>query len=153
MFDGPQIRKLIKDEHFTETMTEGQNNAWLAFKNIVKDVLGNKRAQNYIEIVQELLESFKMIGCNMSIKLHFLHSHLADFPENLGAVSDEQGERFHQDLRHDIKVDGMNTIVGASRGNVHKLNFPEKVISEKFYLDMYVYHLVIYLFLFCMKRI
>ena len=35
----------------------------------------------------------------MSIKLHFLHSHLDDFPENLGAVSDEQGERFHQDLK------------------------------------------------------
>ena len=34
----------------------------------------------------------------MSITLHFLHSHLYDFPENLGAVSDEQGERFHQDL-------------------------------------------------------
>ena len=39
------------------------------------------------------------LGCNMSIKLHFLHSHLDKFPENLGAVSDEQGERFHQDLK------------------------------------------------------
>ena len=35
----------------------------------------------------------------MSIKLHFLHCHLANFPENLGATSDEQGERFHQDLK------------------------------------------------------
>jgi len=34
----------------------------------------------------------------MSIKLHFLHSHLEKFPSNPGAVSDEQGERFHQDL-------------------------------------------------------
>ena len=33
----------------------------------------------------------------MNIKLHFLHSHLYEFPENLGAVSDEQGKRFHQD--------------------------------------------------------
>jgi len=31
--------------------------------------------------------------------VHFLYSHLADFPENLGAVGDEQGERFHQDLK------------------------------------------------------
>lgn len=36
VFDGPQIRKLIKDEHFTETMTELERNAWLAFKSIVK---------------------------------------------------------------------------------------------------------------------
>lgn len=99
VFDGPQIRQLIKDEHFTETMTELERNAWLAFKNIVKDFLGNTRAPNYIEIVQQLLESFKKLGCNMSIKVHFLHSHLANFPENLGAVSDEQGERFHQDLK------------------------------------------------------
>ena len=34
----------------------------------------------------------------MIIKLHFLHSHLDRFPENLGALSDEQGERFHQDI-------------------------------------------------------
>ena len=34
----------------------------------------------------------------MSIKLHFLHSHLARFPENLGDMSDEQRERFHQDI-------------------------------------------------------
>lgn len=99
VFDGPQIRQLVKDEHFIGTMTELQKNAWLAFKNLVKDFLGNTRAQNYTEIVQQLLESFKMLGCNMSIKLHFLHSHLADFPKNLGAVSDEQGERFHQDLK------------------------------------------------------
>ena len=35
----------------------------------------------------------------MSIKIHFLHSHLDKFPSNLGAVSDEQGERFHQDIK------------------------------------------------------
>lgn len=33
-----------------------------------------------------------------SLKIHFLHSHLDFFPQNLGAVSDEQGERFHQDI-------------------------------------------------------
>ena len=32
----------------------------------------------------------------MSVKIHFLHSHLEYFPENLGALSEEQGERFHQ---------------------------------------------------------
>ena len=37
--------------------------------------------------------------CRLSLKMHFLHSHLEFFPENLGAVSDEQGERFHQDIQ------------------------------------------------------
>ena len=35
----------------------------------------------------------------MSVKVHYLHSHLDVFPENLRAKSDEQGERFHQDLK------------------------------------------------------
>jgi len=34
----------------------------------------------------------------MSLKIHFLHSHLDFFPENCDAVSDEHGERFHQDI-------------------------------------------------------
>lgn len=34
----------------------------------------------------------------MSLKIHFLDSHLDFFPENLGAISDEHGERFHQDI-------------------------------------------------------
>ncbi|KDR12837.1 hypothetical protein L798_13260, partial [Zootermopsis nevadensis] len=34
----------------------------------------------------------------MSLKKHFLHSHLDFFPSNCGAVSDEHGERFHQDI-------------------------------------------------------
>jgi hypothetical protein len=33
----------------------------------------------------------------MSLKVHFLHTHLNFFPQNLGAVSDEHGQCFHQD--------------------------------------------------------
>jgi len=38
------------------------------------------------------------MGCNMSLNTHFLDSHLDFFPDNLGAVSDEHGERFHQGI-------------------------------------------------------
>ncbi|KZC08452.1 hypothetical protein WN55_10651, partial [Dufourea novaeangliae] len=31
-------------------------------------------------------------------KMHFLNSHQDFSPRNLGAVSDEHGERFHQDI-------------------------------------------------------
>jgi len=34
----------------------------------------------------------------MSLKVHFLDSPLDFFLDNLGAVSDEHGERFHQDI-------------------------------------------------------
>jgi hypothetical protein len=39
----------------------------------------------------------------MSLKVHFLDSHSDFFPENLGAVSDEHGERFHQDISNMVK--------------------------------------------------
>ena len=46
-----------------------------------------------------MLGNFRILGINISIKVHFLHSHLDRFPENFGDVSDEQGKRFHQDIK------------------------------------------------------
>jgi hypothetical protein len=65
--------------------------------------LGNHKAQNYHETVSDLLTAYKAMGCNMSLKLRFLDSHLDLFPENLGAVSDEHRERFHQDISNMVK--------------------------------------------------
>jgi len=48
--------------------------------------------------MHDLLTSYKDMGCNMILKIHFLESHLDFFPENLGEVNDEHGERFHQDI-------------------------------------------------------
>ena len=35
----------------------------------------------------------------MSLKIHFLHSHLDCFPPNMGKISDEHDKRFHQDIK------------------------------------------------------
>ena len=35
----------------------------------------------------------------MSVKVYFLHSHLEYFSKNLEALSEEWGERFHQDIK------------------------------------------------------
>ena len=35
----------------------------------------------------------------MSKKVHFLHSHLDRFLENLGDVSNKQDEKVHQDIK------------------------------------------------------
>ena len=50
-----------------------------------KDFLGNHKAVNY----QDVLTLYKAVGCNMSLKIHFLDSHLDFFRENLSKVSDE----------------------------------------------------------------
>ena len=68
---------------------------------VVQSFLGNRKPDNYKYIVQKLLENFQALGINMSLKVHFphSHSHLDRFPENLGDVSDEQGEKFHSDIK------------------------------------------------------
>ena len=99
VFDGPQIRTLLKDKHFIERMTVVEARAWVAFTNVVQCFLGNKKDDNYEGIVDELLLSLRELWGKMSIKLHYLHSHLDKFPDNLGDVSEEQGERFHQDIK------------------------------------------------------
>jgi hypothetical protein len=39
----------------------------------------------------------------MPLKLHCLHFNSGFFPENVGAVSEEHGERFHQDISQNEK--------------------------------------------------
>ena len=46
----------------------------------------------------DMLQNFQEMKVNMSLKIHMMHSHLDFFPENMGAVSDEHGERFRQDI-------------------------------------------------------
>ena len=63
-------------------------------------------------MVDNMLKAYENLGSQMSFKMYFLHSHLDFFPPNLGAVSDVQGERFHQDIsvmKAVIKVDLMPT--------------------------------------------
>ena len=99
VFDSPQIRQLINDEDFINSMSEPEECAWRAFVDVVRNFFGNRKADDYEELVSRLLGSYQQLGSNMSIKVHFLFSHLDKFPDNLGDHSDEQGERFHQDLK------------------------------------------------------
>jgi hypothetical protein len=62
---------------------------------------------DYVTIVANMLEKFKVLGYLMSLKINFFNSHLDFFPENLGAVSEEQGEQFHQDTKEmEIRYQG-----------------------------------------------
>jgi hypothetical protein len=87
------------DEDFLLMMTEVEREAWIAFKSVVTKFLGNNKGPDYITNVANMLEKFKVLKCLMSLKINFLNLHLDFFPENLGAVSEEQGECFHQDIK------------------------------------------------------
>jgi hypothetical protein len=95
---GPDIRKLIFDvEVFT--LTEREREAWITFKRVVAKFLGNSKDPDYVTTVVNMLEKFKVLGCLKSLKIHFFISNLEKFSENLGTVSEDQGELFHQNIK------------------------------------------------------
>ena len=80
IFDGPQIRHLIRDPEFEHLKNEVELEAWKAFVLVVRNFLGNNKARNYAELVINMLTAFRNLGCNMSIKMHNLFSHMDRFP-------------------------------------------------------------------------
>ena len=93
IFDGPQIKELIKDTSFDDALNPAELFAWLPLKSAVANFLGNHRSSQYQNLVDELMENFRQIGARMSVKMHFLQSDLDYFLENWG---DLNGDRFHQ---------------------------------------------------------
>ena len=72
--------------------------AWEAFGKVLHNFLGNTKKQNYSNIIKRMLNAFQAQGCNISFKVHFLHSYVDYFPENIEAYSEEQEKKFHQNL-------------------------------------------------------
>ena len=99
IFDGPQVRKLLQDQTFTARITVAEKATWYSYVSVIREFLSNTKSSNYQILVDVMLQNFQTLGARISIKLHYLFSHLNYFPGNLGDVSEEQGERFHQDIR------------------------------------------------------
>ena len=98
VFAGPEIRSVINGSSFPASLNEIELEASSSFVNVIKKFLGNHKAENHHQLIQNMLKSFERMGCRMSLKIHFSHSHLDFFPANLGAVSEEHGEQFHQQI-------------------------------------------------------
>ena len=98
VFIGAQIRQIFKDQQFEAVLSDKEKAAWQASKKVSNGFLGNFKAANFRKLVQDLVDSYEQLGCNMSLIMHFLFSHLNFFPLNCEEVSDEHGERFHQDI-------------------------------------------------------
>jgi hypothetical protein len=90
---------LMKDKDFEKTMNAREKEAWTAFRSVTENFLGKNKDPNYKNIVETMLENFKKLGCNMSVKVHFLHSHIEYFPENLGLLVKSRVKDFTRILR------------------------------------------------------
>lgn len=88
----------MRDNKFEATLNELELEAWKSLKGVCNGLLGRHKALNCEILVQNMIEAYKNLGCTMSLKVHFLQSHLPYFPEKAAVISDEHGERFHQDI-------------------------------------------------------
>lgn len=98
-FNGPDIKKMMASEKFYSLLSPFEKEAFSNIKAVCENFLGNNRSSNYKEIIHNMLQSFKRLRINMSPKIHYLHQHLDFFRDNLGKISDEHGERFHQQIK------------------------------------------------------
>ena len=80
-----------------DSETDTEFDPWQSFVLVAKNFLGNRKAENYQELVEDMPSKFKDFGVKMNIKAHYLFSHLHRFPTNLGDKIEEHGEKFHQE--------------------------------------------------------
>ena len=66
--------------------------------DVVKNILKTHASDNSVHLEERMADFFRKMGCNMSVKLHLLHSHLEFFVSNMAAVTDEHGEKFNQEI-------------------------------------------------------
>ena len=105
---GPQNHKLFRDDMFNSLLQGDEKKAWDAFCLVSTNFLGNIRQKTTRNSLRTC-HCYHKLGCNMSLKIHMLHSHLDFFLDNCGMVSDEHGELFMRKLqqwRNDIKESG-----------------------------------------------
>jgi hypothetical protein len=83
---------------FNNLLQGDEKKVWDAFRLVSTNFLGNIRAENYKELIEDMLSLYHKLGCSMSLKIHMLHSHLDFFPYNCGMVSNEHGKHFYQEI-------------------------------------------------------
>ena len=90
-FVGHEIRGILFDQQSENLLTYDELLIWNTYQ---KDVgfFGNS------DLILTLVRAYEQMGCKMSLKLYILLSRLDLFPENVGAVIDDHGERFHQQV-------------------------------------------------------
>ena len=69
----------------------------ISLKNSLR--VGNVKSPHWKKVVSRTVDSFQKLKCSMSLKLYFMDSYVEYFPENLRDYSEEQSERFHQDIK------------------------------------------------------
>ena len=66
VFIGPQIRQLFKDQQFEAVLSDKEKAAWQYSEKVSNGFLGNFKAANFRELVQDMMDSYEQLGCNVA---------------------------------------------------------------------------------------
>lgn len=84
----------------------------------MRNILGNQKSETILS------SKFKAgLGCNMSIKLHYIQNHFEGFPENLADTNEGHGEIFQQDSKRMLKKLPICFHLSSSTPIILELNF------------------------------
>lgn len=72
LFIGPQIKSVLLNEGFKQSLSTAEFKAWEELKWLCKSFLGIHKFSAYMEGVQLLLDSYQKLGCRMSLKINTL---------------------------------------------------------------------------------
>ena len=62
VFAGPEVRTLLKDKEFPNLFAPVEAAGWSSFKLVVENFLGNRRREDYKEIVEDLIKNYGKLG-------------------------------------------------------------------------------------------
>jgi len=84
-FIGSHIRQVFRGEEYDRITIGNEMRVWNDFGLVTTKCLGHNKADNYNEHVENFMLSYQQLGCNISLKMHFLLSHLdCLFRKNVG---------------------------------------------------------------------
>ncbi|UYV81048.1 hypothetical protein LAZ67_19002630 [Cordylochernes scorpioides] len=69
-------RRLVDSQ---KTLSRVQNEAWNSLFQVIRGFLGNRKAENYEELVKNLVACHGAIGCRISLKVKMIDAHLDAF--------------------------------------------------------------------------
>ena len=79
-------------------MNQDEKEGWMAFRQVVSNFVSNTTSPNYKELVKNLLCACQKLVCNVSVKVHFLHSPLDYFHQDIKTMEKRYQSRWNVNI-------------------------------------------------------
>lgn len=80
-------------------MEENEKQTYKALRPVITNFMGNKKGSYYKNIVGDMFEKFQKLGCNISLKIPFLYSHLDYFLQSARSRVRGFSSRYQRDVK------------------------------------------------------